>query len=186
MAALMLSPIFVLAIGESRYGSVAFGQIGGPNAAPGAPLAAPPPPPGQPQALSTVGALPRLNPAPGTQFLASPSAQATPQVFRCTCNGPGYPTAWMGEVSSTSYVLAQQSASSACTSYNLNANAQSPYIPPRPFGFTQAAPQPPGGLYSSPPGQVAGSVGPTALRNSSLGAIQQAQVIQQCQRCACN
>src|SRR5487761_1507499 len=126
IAALIVIETLVLAMPESRYSAPVFGQvvIGGPSTP--VPLT-PPPPPGQPQALSTIGAIPQLAPAPGSTNV----------------------------IAASSYILARQTATGKCAAYKLNSHALSPYIPP-PSGnlFGAAAPQPPGGLYAFPPGQV--------------------------------
>ena len=128
IAVLIVSPIIVLALSESRFSRQPFAQV---TAAPGpVPLTAPAAP-GQPQAFSTIGALPALAPAPGTHACSEfASAAPTPRAFRCTCSAPGTWTEWAGVVSSSSYVLASQSARGQCANYLLNANAPSPYIPP--------------------------------------------------------
>ena len=70
IAVLIVSPILMLALSESRFSRQPFAQV---TAAPGpVPLTAPVAP-GQPQAFSTIGALPALAPAPGT----SPAAVAS-------------------------------------------------------------------------------------------------------------
>jgi hypothetical protein len=188
-AIFMFTPILVLAMAESRYAPVAFGQIGGPAPAPGAPIA-PPPAPGQPMALPSVGALPQLAPAPGTRQAAA-TPLATPRVFQCSCAGPGFPVEWVGRVPAASYILARQQATRACVSYNLNANANSPYIPPPSFGFQQQPPPRPGTFNSIPPGQVI-LPGGFLIQNqplqsgTSTGANVAALLPQQCRNCACN
>jgi hypothetical protein len=191
LAAFILSPILVLMLAESRYAPVAFGQIGGPPAAPGAPIA-PPPAPGQPFALPTVGALPQLAPAPGTRRSAlAATPLATPRVFACSCAGPGFPVGWVGKVPAASFILARQQATRACVAYNLNANANSPYIPPPTFGFQQQLPPRPGSFNSIPPGQVSLPQG-FIIQNqplqsgTSTGANVAALLPQQCINCACN
>src|SRR5487761_39600 len=107
IAALIVIETLVLAMPESRYSAPVFGQvvIGGPSTP--VPLT-PPPPPGQPQALSTIGAIPQLAPAPGSTNVIAAAAAATPRTFECTCAGPGYPTEWTGRVAASSYILARQ------------------------------------------------------------------------------
>ena len=127
IAVLIVSPILMLALSESRLSRQPFAQV---TAAPGpVPLTAPVAP-GQPQAFSTIGALPALAPAPGILSAAAASVAPTPRAFRCTCSAPGIWTEWAGVVSSSSYVLASQSASTQCANYILNENAPSAYIPP--------------------------------------------------------
>src|SRR5271166_5793032 len=119
IAVFILSPILMLALSESRLSRQPCAQI---TAAPGpVPLTAPVAP-GQPQAFSTIGALPALAAAPGTVPLGAATAVPTPRAFRCTCGAPGNWTEWVGLVSSSSYVLAGQSAKSQCANYLLNAN----------------------------------------------------------------
>src|SRR5271168_3557835 len=94
---LIISPILMLALSDSRLSRQPFAQV---TAAPGpVPLTAPVAP-GQPQAFSTIGALPSLAPAPGTVPLGVASAAATPRAFRCTCSTAGTWTEWAGVVSS--------------------------------------------------------------------------------------
>jgi hypothetical protein len=134
--------------------------------------------------LPSVGALPQLAPAPGTLVVATPAP--TPRVFRCTCNGPGFPTSWVGGVSASSYILADQQASKACVAYNLNANAQSPYINQPGFGFQQSPPPRPGSIYSVPPGTANAATASGTGTNLPLSSFVQSQVVVQCKRCACN
>src|SRR5579862_9013025 len=110
-ALLIVSTIFMLALSDSRLSRQPFAQV---TAAPGpVPLTAPAAP-GQPQAFSTIGALPALAPAPGSTVAAAATAAPTPRVFRCTCSAPGTWTEWAGSVSSSSYILARQSARGQC------------------------------------------------------------------------
>ncbi len=81
------------------------------------PLVVPPLPPSPPAQL----------PAPVTTAIAPPpltiptlpAAYSTPgpRVFNCGCFGPGRATAWIGQVTNSSYFGASQMASGACTSY---------------------------------------------------------------------
>lgn len=185
IAALIVIEIFVLAMPESRYSARVFGQvvIGGP--ATPVPLT-PPPAPGAPQALSTIGAIPQLAPAPGSTNVLAAAAAATPRSFRCTCSGPGYATQWAGVVAASSYVLASQTASAQCQSYKLNGHALSPFInPPSANSFAPPPAQPPGGLYSSPPGQVTTQGGNQYPDQPISNGLRQ-QAPAQCMRCACN
>jgi len=131
---LIVSPIMMLALSESKLARQPFAQV---TAAPGpVPLTAPVAP-GQPQAFSTIGALPALAAAPGTLPLGVASAVPTPRAFRCTCGAPGTWTEWAGVVSSSSYVLASQSARGQCANYLVNANAPSAFIPQTGSTLTQ-------------------------------------------------
>src|SRR5271163_3085495 len=113
IALIIVSPILVIALGESRHSRQLFAQV---IAAPGpAPLTAPVAP-GQPQAFSTIGALPALAAAPGT-LQAAASAAPTPRSFRCSCASAGEWTEWVGIISSSSYFLADQSAKTQCANY---------------------------------------------------------------------
>jgi len=179
IALIIVSPILVIALGESRHSRQLFAQV---IAAPGpAPLTAPVAP-GQPQAFSTIGALPALAAAPGTLSAAAPSGAATPRAFRCTCSSPGSWTQWAGVVSSSSYVLASQSAKSQCASYVLNANAPSAYIPPEGSTASQQRPTIYTGEAFTQRSQVATSVGESFLRQRSQEALEQSE----CTQCACN
>ena len=160
IAVLIVSPILMLALSESRLARQPFAQI---TAAPGpVPLTAPVAP-GQPQPFSTIGALPALAPAPGTLPAAVASAAPTPRAFRCTCSAPGTWTEWAGVVSSSSYVLARQSARGQCANYFLNENAPSAYIPPEGSTLSQQRPSIYNGTAFTQRAQVATSVGQTVL-----------------------
>lgn len=175
---LILSPIMMLALSESKLARQPFAQV---TAAPGpVPLTAPVAP-GQPQAFSTIGALPALAPAPGTS-LAVASAAASPRAFRCTCGAPGTWTEWAGLVSSSSYVLASQSARGQCANYLLNANAPSPYIQQEGSSINAQKPTIYNGTAFTQRAQVSTSVGQSVLRpRSSVTAL-----TTECTRCACN
>jgi len=176
---LILSPIMMLALSESKLARQPFAQV---TAAPGpVPLTAPVAP-GQPQSFSTIGALPALAPAPGTLPLTAASVVATPRAFRCTCGAPGTWTEWAGIVSSSSYVLASQSARGQCANYLLNANAPSPYIQPEGSSINQQKPTLYNGTAFSQRTQVSSAVGLSGLRQrSSVTAL-----TTECTRCACN
>ena len=179
IAVLIVSPILVLAIGESRFSRQPFAQV---TAAPGpVPLTAPVAP-GQPQAFSTIGALPALAPAPGATPLIGASAVPTPRAFRCTCSGPGTWTEWAGLVSSSSYILASQSARGQCANYLLNANAASPYIAQTGSTLNQQRPTIYNGEAFTQRAQVSTAVGQTLLTQRA----REAQLGGQCSRCACN
>ncbi len=87
----------------------------------------------------------------------------------------------MGKVPAASYILASQAASGACTAYNINAHAESPYIKPPGSTLTQ----PPGVLYAAPPGMV-GTFRASIPPNEPLMLSEEQQVVAACQRCACN
>lgn len=184
IAALIVIEIFVLAMPESRYSARVFGQVVISGPATPVPLT-PPPAPGAPQALSTIGAIPQLAPAPGSTNVIAAAAAATPRSFRCTCSGPGYSTQWAGIVASSSYVLASQTASAQCQSYELNGHALSPFINPPASSFSSTPPQPPGTLNAFPPGQVTTQ---TAIQSPNQPASNnlREQAPARCKRCACN
>ncbi len=175
---LILSPIIMLALSEPKLARQPFAQV---TAAPGpVPLTAPVAP-GQPQAFSTIGALPALAAAPGTSPAVA-SIAATPRAFRCTCSAPGTWTEWAGVVSSSSYVLASQSARGQCANYLLNANAPSPYIAQSGSTLNQQRPTIYNGTAFTQRAQVSTSVGQSFLRQrSSTNAL-----TTECTRCACN
>jgi len=175
---LILSPMIMLALSESRLARQPFAQV---TAAPGpVPLTAPVAP-GQPQAFSTIGALPALAPAPGTSPAVA-SIAATPRAFRCTCGAPGTWTEWAGVVSSSSYVLASQSARGQCANYLLNENAPSPYIVPEGTTVSNQHQQIYNGTAFTQRAQVATSVGQSFVEPRST----ESQLTNQCTRCACN
>ncbi len=120
IAVLIVSPILMLALSDSRLSRQPFAQV---TAAPGPVLLTAPVAPGQPQAFSTIGALPSLAPAPGTTPAGIASVAPTPRSFRCTCSAPGTWTQWTGVVASSSYTLASTAAQSQCANYILNENA---------------------------------------------------------------
>ena len=127
IAVLIVSPILMLAFSESRFSRQPFAQV---TAAPGpVPLTAPVAP-GQPQAFSTIGALPALAPAPGT----SRSERRAPRRRRAHFDAPvrRREPGPSGPASSRrpAIFLRGQSASGQCASYLLNANAPSAYIAP--------------------------------------------------------
>lgn len=177
---LIVSPFLMLALTDSKFCGQPFAQI---TAAPGpAPLTAPAAP-GQPQAFSTIGALPALAPAPGTSPLAAASAAATPRAFRCTCNSPGTWTEWAGVVSSSSYVLASQAARAQCANHLFNANAQSPYITPESQGLSLQRPTIYNGTAFTQRSQVSvGGVG----QNILLPRSDVIPLSTECTSCACN
>jgi hypothetical protein len=175
----IVSLVLMIALSESRLSQQPFAQI---TAAPGpAPLTAPAAP-GQPQAFSTIGALPALAPAPGSRALAVASAAATPRAFRCTCSSPGTWTEWAGVVTSPSYVLASQAARGQCANYLLNENAPSAYIQPEGGTLNQQRPTIYNGTAFTQRTQVTTQVG-------ASGLLQRSKTIPlttECSRCACN
>ncbi len=176
---LILSPIIMLALGEPKLARQPFAQV---TAAPGpAPLTAPVAP-GQPQPFSTIGALPSLAAAPGFTPAAVASIAATPRAFRCTCGAPGTWTEWAGIVSSSSYVLASQSARGQCANYLLNANAPSPYINQNGSTLNQQRPTIYNGTAFTQRAQVNTSVGQSFLQQRSTTT----SLTSECSRCACN
>jgi hypothetical protein len=178
IAVLIASPLIMLALTESRLSRQPFAQI---TAAPGpVPLTAPVAP-GQPQAFSTIGALPALAPAPGTT-LAVASVAPTPRVFRCTCNAPGTWTEWAGVVTSSNYVLASQAARGVCANYLFNANAQSPFITPESQGISNQRQSIFNGTAFTQRSQISTSVG----QNVILPRSDVVPLTTECTRCACN
>ena len=175
---LVVSMVLVLALSDSRLSRQPFAQV---TAAPGpVPLTAPAAP-GQPQPFSTIGALPALAAAPG--FSATPAAAATPRVFRCTCSAPGTWTEWAGIVSSSSYILARQSAGTQCASHLLNDSPPSAYIPQASSNNLNAQrPTTYNGTAFTQRAQVSTSVGQSFLQQRS----QTTQLTTQCSQCACN
>ncbi len=183
IAVLIVSPILMLALSESRFARQPFAQI---TAAPGpVPLTAPVAP-GQPQPFATIGALPSLAAAPGTLPAAVASAAPTPRAFRCTCSAPGTWTQWAGVVSSSSYFLASQSAREQCASYLSNYNPGSAYMVPE-GSAVLGKPTIYNGTAFTQRAQASTAVG--GVRPSLQ---QEAQVTTQCTtncictRCACN
>lgn len=203
IAIFIMTPLFMLGTCESGpLSSLARAQIGGvpgaptaPNPPPSqtlaapagapAPLGLPPAPPGAPAAFATPAALPQLNPAPGSPPVALEVTSPTPRVFSCSCGGPGFPTQWVGNVSSTSFVLASQAASGACTSYKSNAHASSPFITPPQFGFTTPlqAPTNPYLVGNAVPFTSAIGIQPGAQQPQRLTRLLNGE---NCSRCACD
>ena len=179
IAVLIASPILILAFTDSKFAGQPCAQV---TAAPGPVTLTAPVAPGQPQAFSTIGALPALAPAPGTVPLGAASVSPTPRAFRCTCSTAGTWTEWAGVVSSSSYFLARQTAKSQCASYILNENPPSAYIPPETTNLNQQRPTIYNGEAFTQRAQVATSVGESFLEPRSKEAIQSTQ----CTQCACN
>jgi hypothetical protein len=169
---------FLLVIGESRDSGRALAQA--------TPVTiVPPAAPGQPAAFPTIGALPSLLPGPGTlsSILATPLP--TPRVFRCTCNGPGFPTEWAGPITAANYLLADQSASVTCTSYKYNANAPSPYIAQRSSALVPTEPAIATGSALTTNALIGNAELNGAITTNPLGAAHYTISIE-CSRCACN
>ena len=176
---LIVSTIFMLALGDSRLARQPFAQV---TAAPGPVPLTPPAAPGQPQAFSTIGALPALAPAPGTTFAAAPTALPTPRVFRCTCSAPGTWTEWSGNVSSSNYLLARQSARGQCANFLLNENAPSPFIALPGTSLTQQKQTIYNGTAFTQRLPLQTSVGQAGLRQRSSVT----PLTTECSQCACN
>jgi len=176
---LILLPIMMLALSEPKLARQPFAQV---TAAPGpVPLTAPVAP-GQPQPFSTIGALPSLAAAPGFTPAAVASVAPTPRAFRCTCGAPGTWTEWAGVVSSSSYVLASQSARGQCANYLLNANAPSAFIAQNGATLNQQRPTIYNGTAFTSRAQVATSVGQSFTQQRTTNT----QLTTECTRCACN
>jgi hypothetical protein len=187
VAAIMLTSFFLLVVKESRYATPAFGQTAiAPAAVPSVSL---PAAPGQPQPFATIGALPQLLPAPGPVTFASPTPSPAAQVFRCACNGPGFPTSWVGQVQAANLLVAQQIAPTSCTNYLVISNAESPAIAP-PSGLfnpgTQASTKVPGTLISAPPGSLVPYQSPQVFNHPPISTIRKIVIADQCTRCGCN
>jgi len=175
---LILLPIIMLALSGPKLARQPFAQV---TAAPGpVPLTAPVAP-GQPQPFSTIGALPSLAAAPGFTPAAA-SVAPTPRAFRCTCGAPGTWTEWAGVVSSSSYVLASQSARGQCANYLLNANVPSAFIPQTGSTLNQQRPTIYNGTAFTQRAQVSTAVGQTLVTQRA----REAQLGGQCSQCACN
>jgi hypothetical protein len=176
-------PILILVINESRETPRALAQVAATTPNPGL---VPPAAPGQPASFPTIGALPSLLPGPGTLLSAAATPLATPRVFRCTCGGgPGYKTIWSGNVPAANYFLADQAASTACTTYRTNAYAPSPLIGPRnanPFSQSQTLYN---GTAFNSSALIGGKLANTAITINPVGTAQ-AAIEQQCTSCACN
>jgi len=169
----------MLALSESRLARQPFAQV---TAAPGPVPLTPPIAPGQPHNFATIGALPVLAPAPGTTLAIAPTALPTPRVFRCTCSAPGTWTEWSGNVSSSNYLLARQSARGQCANFLLNENAPSAFIPMQGTTINQQRPQIYNGTAFTQRAQVSTSVGQSGLRQRSSVT----PLTTECSQCACN
>ena len=176
---LIVSPFLILALSDSKLARQPFAQV---TTAPGPVVVPAPFAPGAPQAFSTIGALPSLAAAPGFTPFAAASAAATPRAFRCTCGAPGTWTEWAGIVSSSSYVLASQSARGECANYLLNANAPSPFIAQNGSTIGQQHQTIYNGTAFTQRAQVSTGVGQSELRQRSSVTT----LTTECTRCACN
>jgi len=203
IAVFIAAPLFMLGICELGLpSSIARAQIGGAPGAPVAPnpppsaiappavgapslLGLPPAPPGAPAAFATPAAIPQLNPAPAAPLASLEVGAPTPRVFSCSCGGPGFPTQWVGNVSSTTFLLASQAASSACTAYKTNAHAASPYITPPSFGFTTppSAPTSPYLVGNAIPFTSSIGLQPGATQPKRINSL---LTTENCSRCACD
>ena len=176
---LIVSPFLILALSDSKLARQPFAQV---TAAPGPVVVPAPFAPGAPQAFSTIGALPSLAAAPGFTPFAAASVVATPRAFRCTCGAPGTWTEWAGIVSSSSFVLASQSARGQCANFLLNENAPSPFIAQNGSTLNQQRPTIYNGTAFTQRAQISSAVGQSGLRQrSSVTAL-----TTECTRCACN
>jgi hypothetical protein len=175
----MVSPFLILALSDSKLARQPFAQV---TAAPGPVVVPAPFAPGAPQAFSTIGALPSLAAAPGFTPAAVASIVPTPRAFRCTCGAPGTWTEWAGVVSSSSYVLASQSARGQCANYLLNANAPSSFIPQTGTTLNQQRPTIYNGTAFTQRAQINTSVGQSFTQQRSSVT----QLTTECTRCACN
>jgi hypothetical protein len=182
-AGLAIESLLLLAISLLALGAAFSPRLDAQVAAPGpAPLTAPAAP-GQPQPFATIGALPALVPAPGSQVAGVPSALATPRVFKCSCSGPGFPTSWVGNVPASSYFSARQAATGQCVNYKVNANAPSPYIRPS-QGQGEAIAQGPT-IYNGTAFNSHEQAASSAIVTAPV-AMAKGQVTAQCSQCACN
>ena len=179
LVVLILSPIIMLALSESKLTRQPFAQV---TAAPGpVPLTAPVAP-GQPLRSRRSERCPLSRRHRVSRRLVAASVAPTPRAFRCTCGAPGTWTEWAGLVSSSNYVLASQSARGQCANYLLNANAPSPYIVPEGTTASNAHQQIYNGTAFTQRAQVATSVG----QNVVLPRSSVTQLSTECTRCACN
>ncbi len=68
-------------------------------------------------------------PVPVPTPAPTPIPAPTPKVFSCSCYAPGQPVAWMGRLSASNYILAEQAAQGQCLGY-LSTEPGSPLIQP--------------------------------------------------------
>jgi len=182
LAVLLLISVsfFLLVLGESRDSERALAQIAVTPV-----TIVPPAAPGQPAAFPTIGALPSLLPGPGALSSIVATPLPTPRVFRCTCSGPGAPTEWAGQVSAANYLLADNSASAACTNYKFNANAPSPFIAQRASAFAPTSQSLSNGSALNSSAFIGNSTLNSAITTNPLG-VTRFQIAIECSRCACN
>jgi hypothetical protein len=182
LAVLLLISVsfFLLVMGESRDSERALAQTAVTPV-----TIVPPAAPGQPAAFPTIGALPSLLPGPGTLSSIVATPLSTPRVFRCTCNGPGYPTEWAGPITAANYLLADNSASVACTNYKFNANAPSPFIAQRSSSITPTEPSLSTGSALNSSAFIGNSTLGSAINTNPIGFTHY-QISIECSRCACN
>ncbi len=107
---LIVSPILILALSDSKLARQPFAQV---TAAPGPVSCLHPSLPVSRKRSRPSERCPRSQRRPVHRPLAAASVAPTPRAFRCTCGAPGTWTEWAGVVSSSSYVLASQSARGA-------------------------------------------------------------------------
>lgn len=149
---------------------------------PSNPLVAPLPSPSGPAQLP---APVQTNIAPALIAVPSPpAASPTPvsRVFNCSCFGPASGTHWVGQVSSTGYFAARQTATGACLTYNEQKQPAPPAVTGN--GAATLAEQSPS--VSLPPGfnpvNQAGTVA-TLPNTVDLSVGEQTQL---CSNCVCN
>ncbi len=68
-------------------------------------------------------------PPPAPTPAPTPFAPLTARTFSCSCSSPGQPVIWMGRVSASSYILAEQAAKGGCLGY-VGSKPVSPFIQP--------------------------------------------------------
>ena len=179
IAVLIVSPILMLALSESRLSRQPFAQV---TAAPGPVPLTPPSAPGQPASFATIGALPSLAPAPGTVPLEVRPWCRRRAHFDAPARRRETGRNGRASSSSSSYVLASQSARGQCASYILNANAPSAYIAQEGSTAGQQRPTIYNGTAFTQRAQVSTSVGQSFLQQRSS----ESDLTNSCTRCACN
>jgi hypothetical protein len=143
-----------------------------------APLPAPSGPAQLPAPVTTLVA-PALVSVP---TLAAASPTPGPQVFNCSCAGPGHPTSWMGQVDATGFFAARQAATGACLTYNQRREPAPPDIASHQSAAGSFAPAAtlPQGFENPNLASTAGSTYPGTLTTSSAGELEA------CSQCACD
>lgn len=146
------------------------------------PLVAPLPAPSGPAQLP---APVQTNVAPVLIAVPSPpAASPTPvsRVFNCSCFGPASGTHWVGQVSSTGYFAARQTATGACLAYNEQKEPAPPVIGVN--GSASLAQQSPSVSLPSgfEPVNRAGTI-PAIPNSVDLSVANQTQL---CSNCVCN